>query len=86
MVDRFEQIKPRIIFSVEWVVYNGKIYDHSSKLSHVVSAIGSIEKVIIIPFDPDSPDRPQIADAPPLDIPNKFARSLTHINNCFLLK
>ena len=50
MVDRFSQIDPSIVFSVEAVYYNGKVHDHLGKLLEVVKSLPSIKKVVIIPF------------------------------------
>lgn len=36
MLDRFSQIQPKLIFSVEAVVYNGKEHSHLEKLQSVV--------------------------------------------------
>ncbi|CAM0140113.1 hypothetical protein VKS41_005726 [Umbelopsis sp. WA50703] len=50
VLDRFSQIKPRVLFSVNAVVYNGKTLDHSAKANAVAEALPSIEKVVMIPF------------------------------------
>ena len=51
VLDRFQQIRPKVIFSVEAVSYNMKTHDHLGKLREVVQGIGdSLEKVIIVPF------------------------------------
>ena len=39
MLDRFSQIKPKVIFSVEAVCYNGKTHDHLKKLQSVVEGV-----------------------------------------------
>lgn len=36
VLERFTQIQPRLIFSVNAVVYNGKVHDHMEKLEKVV--------------------------------------------------
>ena len=36
VLDRFSQIQPKLIFSVEAVVYNGKEHNHMDKLQRVV--------------------------------------------------
>ena len=36
VLDRFSQIKPKIIFSVDAVIYNNKIHDHLQKLTKVI--------------------------------------------------
>lgn len=39
VLDRFSQIQPKLIFSVEAVVYNGKEYSHMDKLQRVVKGV-----------------------------------------------
>ncbi|KAI8384650.1 acetoacetate-CoA ligase [Radiomyces spectabilis] len=53
VLDRFAQIKPKILFSVNGVYYNGKKLDHTGKLKMVVEGLPSVEKVVVIPFVPD---------------------------------
>ena len=36
VLDRFSQIQPKVIFSVNAVHYNGKVHDHLEKLDRVV--------------------------------------------------
>merc|ERR1712038_230950 len=50
VLDRFSQIQPKVVFSVEAVSYNMKTHDHLAKLSQVVNQLSSVEKVVIIPF------------------------------------
>ncbi|KAI8811564.1 hypothetical protein BJ742DRAFT_796433 [Cladochytrium replicatum] len=50
VVERFAQIEPRILFSVNAVVYNGKTWDHLEKLRAVIDGLPTVEKVIVIPF------------------------------------
>merc|ERR1719166_398650 len=50
VLDRFSQIEPKVIFSVEAVSYNMKTHDHMGKLSQVVEKLSSVEAVVIIPF------------------------------------
>ena len=54
VLDRFSQIQPKVVFSVEAVSYNMKTHDHLSKLSQVVNQLTSVEKVVIIPFIHDT--------------------------------
>ena len=37
VLDRFSQIKPKVIFSVEAVRYNNKVHSHMEKLRNVVA-------------------------------------------------
>lgn len=50
VLDRFSQISPKVIFSVEAVRYNGKVHNHLSKLHQVVEGLPELEKVILFPF------------------------------------
>lgn len=51
VLDRFRQIQPKIIFSVDKVIYNRKIHDHLEKLYEVVLGLPLLQKVVIVPFD-----------------------------------
>lgn len=50
VLDRFKQISPKIMFSVDAVRYNNKIHDHLQKLTQVVQNLTELEKVIVLPF------------------------------------
>jgi acetoacetyl-CoA synthetase len=48
ILDRFSQIKPKILFAVEAYQYNGKIVDCREKIEMIAANIPGIEKVIIV--------------------------------------
>uniref|UniRef100_A0A8C5KNN5 Acetoacetyl-CoA synthetase n=1 Tax=Jaculus jaculus TaxID=51337 RepID=A0A8C5KNN5_JACJA len=50
VLDRFSQIQPKLIFSVEAVVYNGKEHSHLEKLQHVVKGLPDLQRVVLIPY------------------------------------
>lgn len=50
VLERFNQIAPSVLFSVEAVVYNGKVHDHLTKVTQVVKGLGHLKKVVIVPF------------------------------------
>ncbi|XP_014664881.1 PREDICTED: acetoacetyl-CoA synthetase-like [Priapulus caudatus] len=50
VLDRFTQIKPKLLFSVEAVIYNGKKHNHMDKLLAVVQGLPDVDQVIMIPF------------------------------------
>ncbi|ORZ01228.1 acetoacetate-CoA ligase [Syncephalastrum racemosum] len=56
VLDRFTQIKPKILFSVNAVIYNGKKLDHTAKLEQVVEGLPSLERVVVVPFVSDMPN------------------------------
>ncbi|KAI8985283.1 acetoacetate-CoA ligase [Pilobolus umbonatus] len=50
VLDRFSQIQPKILFSVNSVIYNGKTLDHMPKLKTVVDGLPCLQKVVLVPF------------------------------------
>lgn len=60
MLERFTQIKPKIIFSVNAVHYNGKVHDHVAKLRAVTQGLEDLEKIVVINFVPSH--RPNYSD------------------------
>ncbi|KAE8634948.1 hypothetical protein XENTR_v10002482 [Xenopus tropicalis] len=50
VLDRFSQIQPKLILSVESVIYNGKEHCHLEKLQHVVKGLPDLKKVVVIPY------------------------------------
>jgi acetoacetyl-CoA synthetase len=49
-LDRFGQVKPKVIFAVDGYYYKGKAFNNLEKIKNVVDQVGSIEKTIIIPY------------------------------------
>ncbi len=56
VIDRFGQIEPKILITVDGYFYGGKEIDCLEKIKEVQQAISSLEKTIIIPFVDDAPD------------------------------
>ncbi|XP_060106371.1 acetoacetyl-CoA synthetase [Heteronotia binoei] len=50
VLDRFSQIQPKLIFSVEAVIYNGKKHNHLEKLQSVVKGLPDLQKVVVVPY------------------------------------
>ena len=50
MIDRFGQVSPKILISVDGYTYGGKKFDISEKLSEIVENIPTLEKVLIVPY------------------------------------
>ncbi len=48
VLDRFGQIKPKVLFAIESYYYNGKQIDCSEKIEAIRKSIPSIEKIILI--------------------------------------
>ena len=54
VLDRFQQIEPKLIFAADGYLYNGKTIDCLSKLKNILTYLPSIKKSIIVPFTGDS--------------------------------
>merc|ERR1719309_174109 len=54
--ERFSQVKPRLLFTVESVFYNNKVHDNLSKVAQVVDALKCIEKTVVCPFVKTQPE------------------------------
>jgi acetoacetyl-CoA synthetase len=62
VIDRFGQIKPKILFTVDGYFYKDKKFNILSNVEKVVNAIPSIEKVIVVSYI--SEDKPDISNLP----------------------
>jgi len=49
VIDRFGQVKPRVLFAIQEYQYNGKIIDSREKIEEIVHLIPEIEKIVWIP-------------------------------------
>ncbi|MGY5853731.1 MAG: acetoacetate--CoA ligase [Candidatus Thorarchaeota archaeon] len=56
VLDRFEQIEPRILFTVDSYSYKGKNFDVLSKSEVVAKGIPSLEQTVVIPYIRDEFD------------------------------
>ena len=53
VIDRFGQIEPKILFTVDGYYYRDKVFDIRENIKAVVDAIPSIEKVIVVSYISD---------------------------------
>lgn len=56
ILDRFQQIEPKVLFTADAYAYNGKVYDSLERVSSVLDDIPSIEKVVVVPYAEMSPN------------------------------
>ncbi|MFT7220723.1 MAG: acetoacetyl-CoA synthetase, partial [Candidatus Azotimanducaceae bacterium] len=61
--DRFGQIEPRLLFTTESYLYNGKTVDCLDKVSRITQNIESIEATIVVPLINQQPDLTKIKSA-----------------------
>ncbi len=53
VIDRFGQIEPKVLFTVDGYFYRDKVFDIKENIKAVVNAIPSIEKVIVVSYVSD---------------------------------
>jgi acetoacetyl-CoA synthetase len=59
VLDRFGQIEPKVLITVDGYRYNGKPIDVRPKLAEIVSQLPSLQRVVLVPFlDPDATTGP----------------------------
>lgn len=56
LLDRFGQIEPTVLFTVDGYFYNGKAHDCRPKTAEVVKQIPSIKQVVVVPYVEAAPD------------------------------
>jgi len=62
-IERFGQIEPRVLFTVDGYFYKGKPFNTLSNAAEIANNIPSIEKVILVGYREDKPDISPIRDS-----------------------
>ncbi len=55
VLDRFGQIRPKLVFSVDRYYYNGKSIDCRPVISEVLKNLPSARNIVLIPYDSETP-------------------------------
>lgn len=63
VVDRFQQIGPKVFITIDGYRYGGKTFDRLSAAAKIREAIPTVEKVIVIPYLRENLKDPGIPDA-----------------------
>ncbi len=63
VLDRFGQIKPRVLFTADGYFFKGKRVDSLNRIAHILEALPSIEKVVVVPYTQDEPDIQAVPNA-----------------------
>jgi acetoacetyl-CoA synthetase len=63
VLDRFGQIKPKILFTANGYWFKGKAMDCLERISGILKELPSIEKVVVIPYTETDPDIGNIPNA-----------------------
>ena len=63
VVDRFSQIEPKVLITVDGYRYGGKDFDRMEVVSSIQNEIVGLEKTVLIPYLNDHPDAGKLEDA-----------------------
>jgi acetoacetyl-CoA synthetase len=55
VLDRFGQIEPKILLTVDGYLYGGKRFDIRAKVAEVAAQLPSLQRVVVVPFLEDHP-------------------------------
>ncbi len=55
VVDRFEQVRPKVLFTVDGYYYRGRSFNTLEKVEKIVKTIPSIKRVVIVPYLNENP-------------------------------
>jgi acetoacetyl-CoA synthetase len=56
VVDRFAQIEPKVMFTVDGYRYGGKDFDRLETVAGIAAQIPSLERIVVVPYLSHSPD------------------------------
>jgi Acyl-coenzyme A synthetases/AMP-(fatty) acid ligases len=56
VLDRFGQIKPKILFSADGYSFKGRSFDSLERVSVILKELPTIEKVVVVPYTEQNPD------------------------------
>ena len=63
VLDRFGQIKPKVLFVANGYFFKGKSLDSISRVAEIIRDLPSIEKVVVVPYTESEPDISGLRDA-----------------------
>ncbi len=63
VLDRFGQIEPKVLFTADGYLYNGRRFDSLERIAGVLEQLPSIETVVVVPYTRDRADLSVVRDA-----------------------
>ena len=63
VLDRFGQIKPRVLFTADGYIFNGKSFDSLERIAEILKQIPTIERVVVVPYTKSEPDISRVSNA-----------------------
>jgi acetoacetyl-CoA synthetase len=56
VLDRFGQVKPKVLFTADGYVYAGKTLDSLAPVGQLLAALTGVERVVVVPYVSERPD------------------------------
>jgi len=63
VLDRFGQIKPKVLFTADGYYFKGKAFDSLSRVADILKDLPSIQKVVVVPYTQEKPEVASIRGA-----------------------
>ncbi|MCF8039457.1 MAG: acetoacetate--CoA ligase [Desulfohalobiaceae bacterium] len=63
VLDRFGQIRPKVLFTATGYYFKGKEIDSLERISQVLKEIDSVERVVVVPLTREEPDLSRISNS-----------------------
>ncbi len=63
VLDRFGQIRPKVLFTANGYAFKGKAIDSLGRIADILAQLPSIEKVVVVPYTEASPDIGKVPNA-----------------------
>ncbi len=63
VLDRFGQIKPKVLFTANGYFFKAKKLDSLERITDILQQIDSVEKVVVVPYTEDTPDISTVPNA-----------------------
>ncbi|WP_210397728.1 acetoacetate--CoA ligase [Motiliproteus sediminis] len=67
VLDRFGQIQPKVLFTTDGYLYNGKTLNSLPRVAGIAADLPAIERIVVVPFVTDTPDLSALPDSVVLD-------------------
>jgi acetoacetyl-CoA synthetase len=76
VVDRFAQIEPKVMFTVDGYRYGGKDFDRLGVIAEVAAQIPSLERIVVVPYLSASPELSVLEEHPKVAAPMTWGQLL----------
>jgi acetoacetyl-CoA synthetase len=76
VVDRFAQIEPKVMFTVDGYRYGGKDFDRLDTVAEIAAEIPSLERIVVVPYLNESPELSRLEEHPEIAEPMTWGQLL----------